>query len=338
SLRGGVGNVHGPLLGALIIVMIDSSLGFFNISALWSLVITGGVILLAALLDGERQQLTEKVPRTIIETLSQDTYYYRQIHSQLSSLIMQKYACEHIRLYMLDRQTGDLVEQRPDSEEQIIIDQPNHLAKQVEETHLPIRGDDLTEATDYFVEPIQPHLRSFAAVPIIHGDRFIGVLELQNPYEGVFNENTLLKLSRTVQEVALPLENAWLLDSGWLLRHTREAYRHIWDEVYLSKCELATWLYASTYATQAHLAARGAEIQKLLLNLIDILREKDEKDPSKLKQRYKILHETYAQGRTTEEIMYEMGVSRRQYFYNLKDALEAVVHLLIDRELYRLEH
>jgi ribose/xylose/arabinose/galactoside ABC-type transport system permease subunit len=338
SLQGGVGNVQGPLLGALIIVMLDTSLSFFNISSLWSMVITGCIILLAALLDGERQRSSEKIPKARVETPAQDVYYYQQIRSQLSNLIMQRFACENIRLYMVDRQTSDLVEQHLDGSALLIIDQPHHLAKRVEASLLPIWGDDLRAETEFVVEPIQPNLRSFVAVPIIRRDRFIGVLELQSPYENVFGENTAVQLSILVQQVALSLENAWLLDSGWLLRHTREAYRHVWDEVYLSKCDLATWLYTSSQVTQAHLAARGSEVQKLLLKFIDILGEKDEKDPSRLKRRYKILHETYVQGRTTEAIMSDLGVSRRQYFYDLKDALEALVHLLVDHELYQVEN
>ncbi|MCZ7543164.1 MAG: GAF domain-containing protein [Anaerolineae bacterium] len=336
SLHGGVGNIQGPLLGTLIIVMIDTSLGLSKVSPLWSTAIIGGFILVAALADRIRRRSQDETPRTPSRRVQSQTSYYAQIRARLASLITQRTACEHIRLYMLDRQTGDLVEQNLDSEERVIVHQPGHLAKHVEQTRAPFWVDNWNDSAEPVIVPIDPHLdcRSAIAVPILVEQRFIGVLELQSPYEGVFNERTASQLTALTQELARSLENAWLLDSGWLLRQTRDAFRHLWDEVSLGKGGLAGWLYSSPDVAQTPIATRGYRLQQLLLKLMDIIQEKETKSASGGKSRYQILYDTYVQGFSTEEMIDRLYVSRRQYFYDLKDALDAVAHLLIDEDVH----
>ena len=135
-------------------------------------------------------------------------------------------------------------------------------------------------------------------------------------------------------EIAVSLENAWLLDSGWLLRHTRDAFRHLWDEVSLGKSALAGWLYASPEIAQIPIAARGYQLQRLLLRLVEIIQEKETQSASGAKSRYQVLHDTYVQGLSTDEVIDRLCVSRRQYFYDLKNALDMVSHLLIDEDLH----
>ncbi len=335
SLRGGIGNVRGPILGALIIVMIDTNLGLFRVSSLWSTAIIGGFIIVAALADRIRQRSQEATPRVYPGNFQDQASYYAQIRSRLAAMIMQQTACEHVRLYMVDRQTNDLVEQSLDTDDRVIIDQANHLAKQVEETRLPERIDSWNDETAFLITPIHPDFdcRSAIAVPIMVEHRFIGVLELQSPYENVFTERTAFQLTEITQHLAQPLENAWLLDSGWLLRHTRDAFRHLWDEVYLGKCGLANWLYSLPEAPHTSIAVRGVKLQQLLLRFLEVIRERESQSSSGGKSRYEILNWTYIQGLSTDEVVEKLFVSRRQYFYDLKDALDAVAHLLVNQDL-----
>lgn len=335
SLRGGVGNIRGPLLGALIIAMIDSNLGSFNVSPLWSTAIIGGFILVAALADRIRQRSQEAPPKVYLGEIQSRLPYYTQIRSRLASMIEQQTACEQIRLYMVDRQTNDLVMQSFDSDDRVIIDQPNHIAKYVEETRTPVWVEDVHDETELLITPIHPgyDFRSAIAVPIMVEHRTIGVLELQCPYENVFAEKIASQLMGITQQLAQPLENAWLLESGWLLRHTRDALRHLWDEVYLGKCGLANWLYALNEVPQISIAARGTRLQQLLLKITQIMREKEVQSSSGGKSRCDMLDWTYIQGLSTDEVIEKLFVSRRQYYYDLKDALDAVAHLLIDQDL-----
>lgn len=336
SLQGGVGNIHGPLLGALIIVMIDTSLGLFSISPLWSTAIIGGFILIATLADRLRQRAQEEAPRTRVSTVQGEVSYFAQMHMKLAAIVTQETACEHIRLYMVDRQTNDLIENRLNSNDRSIIDQPNHLACHVAKSRGAYWINTWNDSNGLVVMPIHPQFdyRSVIAVPILAGQRLVGVLELQSEHEHVFSRAIADHLVTISGQLAQPLENAWLLDSGWLVRHTRDAFRHLGDEVYLSKCPLAGWVY--TQATPAPIAMRGERLNALLLKLIDMIQEKETQSKSGGRNRYEILHHTYVRGLSTDEAVAELHVSRRQYFYDLKDALEAVVHLLVNQDLSAL--
>jgi hypothetical protein len=173
-------------------------------------------------------------------------------------------------------------------------------------------------------------MQSVIAVPIEQTNRVIGVLELQSPYGDVFSATTAAKLADITRQAAAPLEDAWLLDNGWLLRHTREALRHLWDEVYLSKSALAAWMYTSNGWTEMPPAARGKALQDVLLNAIECVGEKEGGEQSRSRRRYMILQQTYIEGLMVEEITEKLSISRRQYFYNLKEALEEVVHLILE--------
>lgn len=336
SLRGGVGNIRGPLLGTLIIVMIDSNLGLFQISPLWSTAIIGGFILLATLADRIRQRAQNAVPQVYLGEVQGQSPYYAQIRTRLGALVKQQTACEHIRLYMVDRQTDWLVEQGHETDDRTIVDRPNHIAKHVVEKRQPVIVDNASDERALSITPIHPDLdfQSAIALPIMVEHRVIGVLELQSAYGNVFTEKFAADLLDITQQIARPLENAWLLESGWLLRNTRDALRHLWDEVYLGKSNLADWLYSLNEIPQVSIAARGLKIQQLLIKIVQVIRDKESlQRSSDGKSRYDILNWTYIQGLSTDEIIEKLFVSRRQYYYDLKDALEVVAHLLTDQDL-----
>lgn len=332
SLRGGTGGVWGSLVGVLLLTLVDTGLSTLDISSLWNSTVIGGLILLAALADVERRKAKETTPVVRVEQPKQSDTYFGQLVNNLRLTTTQHLACEHIRVYVIDRETGNLMEQDVVKDECIIIDDPKHIAKRVVESRQPIWIDGLhQEGTIY--HPIKPSLQSAIAVPIVDTERIVGVLELQSPYENVFNDTTAKQLSGITQQVAQPIEDAWLLDSGWFLRHTREAFRHLWDEVYLSKCPLADWLYNyDERLANLHLAARGNEIQKMLLDAIETLQEKKSRDSGYATRYYEALSKTYVENLPIEEITKKLSISRRQYFYDLKNALETIVHQIVSHK------
>jgi ribose/xylose/arabinose/galactoside ABC-type transport system permease subunit len=332
SLKGSVGSAWGSLLGVLLITMVDTGLGVLNVSSLWSTAVIGGLILLAALADVEWRKARAIVPPIRAEKPSEESSYFSQTFSRLRQSIQAHLACEHVRLYMVDRETGDLVQHGPEDRDRAIVSRADHLAQQVMHTRTAHWIGQIGQRDAVLVTPMKQEMQSAIAVPIDQTNRVVGVLELQSPYGDVFNATTAATLIDLTRPVASPLEEAWLLESGWLLRHTREALRHLWDEVYLSKCALAAWLYGSNGHVEMPLAARGKALQEILLNAIERVGEKEGGEQQRARRRYLILQQTYVEGLAVEEITVKLSVSRRQYFYNLKEALEEVVHFILERE------
>lgn len=332
SLRGGSGNAWGSLWGVMLLIMVETGLSILNISALWSTAVIGGLVLLAALADAERRKAQEKIPplRTT-EPLDTDSYLLH-IYTNLRQTIREHLACEHTRLYLVDRETDDIIEQGLVKDDRTIINHAHHIAKHVERTQTPHWLNDLEQEQTILVHPIHTDLKAVLAVPLINADHVVGVLELQSPYSNVFSETTAARLSALVEQYLIPLEDAWLLDSGWFLRHTREALRHLWDEMYLGKCALAGWYFSADTTRETPPTTRGQELQQVLLAAIDAIQEKEGGDLYRNKRRYDVLHLTYVEELPVEVITERISISRRQYFYSLKDSLEEVTQYIISRE------
>ncbi len=330
SLRGGSGSAWGSLLGVLMLIMVDTGLGILNVSPLWSTAVVGALILLAALADAERRKAQETTPPPIrTEQPADGDSYLMHLYADLRRTIKQHFACEHVRLYLADRETGELIKQGTSLDDRTIISRSQHIAKQVEQTRTAIWLNDLHQEDSLRVDALHEDLKSVIAVPILRGNRLAGILELQSPYGNVFNEATAARLQELTRQIAVPLEDAWLLDSGWFLRHTREAFRHLWDEIVLGRSALAGWLFATAIpGEEVHPATRGQELQQILLNTIDAVRTK-EGDQTRSKRYYDVLYLTYVEDLPVEVIIERLSISRRQYFYSLKDALAAAVHCIM---------
>ncbi|MBN2469864.1 MAG: GAF domain-containing protein [Anaerolineae bacterium] len=331
SLQGGSGGVWGALLGVLLLTTINNGLSTLSVSPLWTTSVTGGLILVAAFVDVKRRKHAEGTP--IAHSGHQQAKagsYLFQMYTYLKQAVAERLACENFRLYVVDQETGDLIQQGDTPTDQTIIDQQGHLAAYVKRTQAPLWIDDRSQEEMLAFEPIKPQLLSAIAIPITHIDRVVGVLEVQSPYTGVFNTNTAQQLIDLTREIASPIENAWLLDSGWLLRHTRDALRHLWDEVYLGKCPLALWLYPPHNVPSL---VRGGELQRFLLDVIDTVRDKEAEDHARERRQFQVLHLTYIEGLPIETVTEQLSISRRQYFYDQKDALETLVHAIINHQI-----
>lgn len=51
SSRGGVGTVHGALIGALIMGSLDNGMAMYGIEAFWQMIVKGSILLLAVWID-----------------------------------------------------------------------------------------------------------------------------------------------------------------------------------------------------------------------------------------------------------------------------------------------
>jgi hypothetical protein len=155
---------------------------------------------------------------------------------------------------------------------------------------------------------------------------------VQSPVPDAFRDEAIGILDGVASSITPMLEDAWLLESGWLMRQTRDALRHIWDDHYLGRCPLAEWaVVPNAVSADPAPTDRGEALRHTLLTAIDGLRPPsgESRDSSRLKRGHRILQLTYVEERGVDEITRELHMSRRQYFYDLKGAIEVLVDNLV---------
>jgi hypothetical protein len=179
---------------------------------------------------------------------------------------------------------------------------------------------DLNREKNLQVVLLQPHYRSIAAIPITVEDRLVGVVEVQSPTSKLFGKTEVRFLEVLCTQAAPIIEDRWLLESGWMNHQAREALRNLSDDVYLSNCALADWLRLNGTLN------RSEALHHLLVNAIEQFSGEQNSPHSRRYRCYQILRQTYIDQQSADAIINELGLSRRQYFYDLKYAVDAVTH------------
>jgi ribose transport system permease protein len=337
SLGGGVGGVWGTFVGVLIITVIPNGMIMLNALPWWKDAITGAIILLAVLVDVERRRARQSIAKPEVSSSILSGRYLNEMLTRLAQNVEQRIGFAYCRIYLADRDTGELVPQTPPR------DDP--AAAVPERRAQAGRGSILQEAVDSRrpvivadigrragIVPMGPDSQSAVVLPLIQDKRLVGVLEVQSPVPDAFREEAVGILGEVAAGVTPMLEDAWLLESGWLLRQTRDALRHLWDDHYLGRCELAEWAILSAGAPADPAPTnRGEVLRHLLLTAVEGMRPPpaESRDSTRLKRGHRILQLTYVEERQVDEIVRELHMSRRQYFYDLKGAIEALVDNLV---------
>jgi ribose/xylose/arabinose/galactoside ABC-type transport system permease subunit/putative methionine-R-sulfoxide reductase with GAF domain len=339
SLSGGVGGAWGTLIGVLIIQVVPDGMVMLNAPSWWRDVVTGAVILLAVLIDVERRQARKSAPRANVSYSIRRGHYLNEVLTGLSQAIEQYLGCQHCRVYLVDRETGDLVPQvliEPDNggnaAEGRAVPGRDSIVRAAKERGVYVRVPDIARSGDHRVVPIHPDVQSALALPLEVRGRVVAVVEVQSIVPDAFSDEAIELLGSLGDPMAVMLEDAWLLESGWLVRQTRDALRHLWDDLYLGRSALAEWtLSAHDVLLEQTPAARGEVLRKLLLAAIESLcpPQGDTRELSRSGRGHRILQLTYAEERVVDEITRELHISRRQYFYDQKEALEMLADVLV---------
>ncbi len=350
SLTGGVGGIWGTLLGVFILQIIPSGMIMLNAPP-WSRdVVTAVMIILAVIVDVDRTRARKKAsapsaasqpPAPAPAAASEPAlagYHLADVLSKLTQKAEKAANAPLSRVYLVDRETGDLVPQqvlRADKAGAASLAAlgRSRIVAEARESAAPVILPDLTRTGYGRVTPISPDVQSALAAPILRDDRCIGVIELQSPVAGSLKEGAAQAICSLTAPVARTLEDAWLLESGWLGRQVRDALRHLWDDLYLGKLPLAEWLLAAHPADAAEPTpgARGEAIRAALVNAVETLKPQDnhEHDLGRAARTYRILRLTYIEEQAVEQILRNVNISRRQYFYDLKDSIEVLTDLLV---------
>ncbi|MBN2084949.1 MAG: GAF domain-containing protein [Anaerolineales bacterium] len=337
SLGGGVGGVWGTFVGVLIITVIPNGMIMLNALPWWKDAITGAIILLAVLVDVERRRARQAVSKPEVSSSILSGRYLNEMLTRLTQTVEERVGFAYCRIYLADRDTGELVPQTHACEdpsaavpERRALAGRGSILQEAKETRRPVYVPDIGRRAG--VVPMGVDSQCAVAIPLIQNQRLVGVLEVQSPVPDAFREEAIGILEQVAAANTPMLEDAWLLESGWLMRQTRDALRHMWDDHYLGRCELCEWAVLSGGAApDPGLGNRGEELRHVLLIAMDGIRPPaaDSRDTSRSKRGHRILQLTYVEERPVDSIARELHMSRRQYFYDLKGAIETLVDNLV---------
>jgi ribose transport system permease protein len=342
SLHGGVGGVVGTLIGVLIIKTVPDGMLMLNAPFWWRDVLTGGIILLAVLIDVERQRVRKATAQAGVSHPVPTGHYLNQVLTALGRLVEERMGCQQSRVYLVDRETGDLVPQEPYGADGANPAAPgrDNIATKAKEMGQQVYVSDVTRVGNHRVVPLHPQVQSALALPLSVRNRVVGVIEAQSPVPDAFSDEAAELLASLGNSMAVMLEDAWLLENGWLVRQTRDALRHLWDDLYLGRSALAEWtLSAHDVLLEQTPAARGEVLRKLLLAAIEGLHppQGDTRELSRSGREHRILQLTYVEERVVDEITRELHISRRQYFYDQKEALGMLADVLVREHQAKLQ-
>jgi len=329
SLRGGVGGVWGTLVGVLIMATVSNGMVMLDISPLWYDIISGSIILLAVLIDVERRRVHQAAPKVQIQTTA-ERFYLSEITAKVAQLIKGRFGSPYCRVYLIDPTTDDLVECRAGDH---TIAKAGSIASRVRESGSSMILDNLAKSDDG-LSLLDPDVQSAAVIPLTLDRQAIGVLEVQSLAPHSFTPETVKQMMQLNEEIAPPLRDAWLLECGWLARQARIALHNLWDDVQLGRCSLAEWAFPASldHSAESSPATRGTQLRELLLKTMEGLKSDHSQGDSRTARRHEVLRLTYVESLTVNEVIKELNVSRRQYFYDQKVALDALAHLLVARQ------
>ena len=328
SLSGGVGGVWGTLVGVLIMEVVHNGLVLLGTSFWWQSMVIGGIILLAVFIDVQRRKARQSAALMPVSEVASEYAYLDELVTKVGQLIRERFGSPYARLYLVDRDMDELMECRADQKQVV---RPGSLADRVRCTGRPIIVDHLAQASGNGIDALRPDIQAAVAIPLTSNGQMVGVLEVQSQVPHSFGLESIQRLTTLLQQAVPPLEDAWLLERGWLARQTRQALRYLWDDARLGRCPLAEWVFPGIdFSTEeGGPAARGVQLRSLLLETINELQASPKPGTSRGTRREDVLYLTYVEGHTVDEIIRELNVSRRQYFYDLKDALNSLAHKLV---------
>jgi len=144
-----------------------------------------------------------------------------EIFPTAATLISEQFGFYHVGVFLVDGNTEFAILQAANSEGGKRMLERGHrlmlgtgVVGFAAETGKPRIALDVGIDPVFFNNPDLPETRSEVALPLISGDKTIGVLDVQSTEPGAFNEEDLQVLSTLANQVAIALENARLLSEA----------------------------------------------------------------------------------------------------------------------------
>lgn len=260
----------------------------------------------------------------LVNTIStvQDPHEMLQYVSDLTKGLFNFY---HAHVYLLDEQQTTLElaagasaagQKMVTQGHTIALDREQSLVARAARTRQGFIVNDVTTAPDFLMNPLLPDTRSELAVPLIVGDRVLGVLDVQSNEADHFQEEDLRIMTILAAQIAVALDNARanerntrtlreldaltrrLTHEGWqsyLTDTSQERLAYLFEGDRFVPLEAnghtsPTVPVASDQVYVQPVKIHGAEIGRLVAEDVTTVEDKDE---------YQIILEAVAQGLST---------------------------------------
>ncbi len=162
----------------------------------------------------ERERLAYELGQQLTRLLSPDELLHATVEQ-----VAKTFGYYHAHIYLLDEEGEQLVVREGLGEagqtmkqagHRIPLNAPRSLVARAARTREPVVVNDVTRNPDHLPNPLLPLTRSEAAVPLVIGERLLGVLDVQHSQINHFDEHEIVMLSIVANQLAIALSNAEL--------------------------------------------------------------------------------------------------------------------------------
>jgi PAS domain S-box-containing protein len=144
-----------------------------------------------------------------------------QLLSEVVDLLQSRFGLYHVHTYLLDKAANQLVVRAGSGEVgKVLCERGHHIACGAEKSVVAraarerqtVLIEDTALVSDFMPNPLLPQTRSELALPLVVGDRVLGVLDVQDDQPGRFTQSDLNVFGTLAGQVATALDNARLFE------------------------------------------------------------------------------------------------------------------------------
>jgi GAF domain-containing protein len=123
----------------------------------------------------------------------------------------------HVQIYMIDQDginlvltagAGDIGRQLVEEGLQIKVDTETSLVAKAARQRQGVIVNNVESDPDFMMNPLLPDTASEMAVPLIAGNRVLGVMDIQSDERGYFSEEDIIIQTTLASQVAVAIQNA----------------------------------------------------------------------------------------------------------------------------------
>ncbi|MBN1563493.1 MAG: GAF domain-containing protein, partial [Anaerolineae bacterium] len=183
--------------------------------------------------------------------------------SDVVNLTKERFNLYHAHVYLVNETgrylqlaagAGQIGQMMVGTSYRIALDHERSLVARAARSREGVIVDDVTQVDDFLPNPMLPETRSEMAIPMIVGDRVLGVLDVQSNKAAYFDRDDLQVLSTLASQIAVSVNNARLFEDQVAAAHQREALNE------LSQAMLAAETMDEIYATVTNVLVEQFEM------------------------------------------------------------------------------